>query len=120
MRMFCIVLIAIVVCSCDDNRLFEDYTDFEERYWAVKDQPTFEFSIQDTIPSYSIYCNLRNAESYPYSDFRFTYIFKDSSRNILDKNLITQYLFDKKTGKPFGESGLGDIYDHQFLLLKDL
>ena len=24
-----------------------------------------------------------------------------------------------KTGKPFGTSGLGDIYDHRFELLKD-
>jgi gliding motility-associated lipoprotein GldH len=29
---------------------------------------------------------------------------------------VEQNLFDKKTGEPFGDSGLGNIYSHQFLL----
>jgi gliding motility-associated lipoprotein GldH len=33
--------------------------------------------------------------------------------------MINSFLFDEKTGKPNGNSGLGDIYDQQFLLLKD-
>jgi gliding motility-associated lipoprotein GldH len=32
---------------------------------------------------------------------------------------MTEFLFDAKTGKPFGKSGIGDLYDHQFLLLQD-
>jgi gliding motility-associated lipoprotein GldH len=32
---------------------------------------------------------------------------------------MNEFLFDASSGEPFGNSGLGDIYDHQFLLLKD-
>ena len=28
-------------------------------------------------------------------------------------------LFDPKTGKPFGRSGLGDIYDHRLQFIKN-
>lgn len=115
---FMIVVLGLL-CACSDNRLFEDYVDFEDRYWAVSNQPVFEFSIADTVPSYSIYCNLRNAESYPFADFRFTYTLTDSTGRVIDKRLVSEFLFDKKTGKPFGDSGLGDIYDHQFLLIKE-
>ena len=30
-----------------------------------------------------------------------------------------EYLFDAKTGKPSGKSGIGDLYDHRFLLLQN-
>jgi gliding motility-associated lipoprotein GldH len=113
------IVIALVICSCDENRLYEDYKDFEERSWVVTDLPKFEFTIADTQKTYNIYCNLRNSVSYPFSDFRFTYYLKDSVGNTMESKLMIQYLFDRKSGKPFGESGLGDIYDHQFLIRKD-
>jgi gliding motility-associated lipoprotein GldH len=37
----------------------------------------------------------------------------------MKRALMTEYLFDAKTGKPFGKSGIGDLYDHRFLLLKN-
>lgn len=120
MRKIFFLVLAITVCACDDSRLFESYNDFDKRFWDVSEKPEFEFSIQDTVPRYSVYCNLRNAEVYPYADFRFTYTFLDSTGTTLGQKLMVQYLFDRKTGEPFGESGLGDIYDHQFLLMKDL
>lgn len=118
-RAFGFMLIAIVLSSCDESRLYEDYHDFENGSWAIKDLPRFDFSIQDTQRTYNLYCNLRSSISYPFSDFRFTYELQDSLHMSLDRKLVTQYLFDKKTGKPFGDSGLGDIYDNQFLILKD-
>jgi len=35
------------------------------------------------------------------------------------KKLISEYLFDLKTGQPFGASGLGDVYDHRFPFLEN-
>jgi gliding motility-associated lipoprotein GldH len=113
-----LVAIMALMCACSDTRLYEDYKDFDNRYWVVTDQPSFEFAVDDTVSSYGLYCNLRNAESYPFSDFRFTYTLTDSTGAVYEKKLVTQYLFDQKSGKPFGESGLGDIYDHQFPLLQ--
>ncbi len=36
----------------------------------------------------------------------------------IDKKLNAQFLFDQKTGKPLGQSGIGDVFDHQFLLIE--
>lgn len=110
------VFVVLVFTSCTDNRLYEDYVDFEGRFWAVTEQPAFEFQIDDPNAKYGLYCNIRIAESYLYSDFNFQYTLSDSSGNVLAKRLVVKDVFDRKTGKPFGESGLGDIYDHQVQL----
>jgi gliding motility-associated lipoprotein GldH len=109
----CVVFAAV---SCGDNRLYEDYVDFDGRYWVVSQQPAFEFQIDEPQAKYGLYCNIRIAESYPYSDFNFQYTLSDSTGNVLAKRLVVKDVFDRKTGKPFGESGLGDIYDHQVQL----
>jgi gliding motility-associated lipoprotein GldH len=113
------IVITMVFFACDEDRTYEDYRDFDKGIWTVTSLPKFEFSIADTQQRYNVYCNLRNSVSYPFADFRFTYYLKDSIGKTLDTKLMIEYLFDKKSGKPFGESGLGDIYDHQFLILKN-
>ena len=111
-----LVCAVFIVMACDDNRLYEDYVDFDERFWPVTEQPGFEFQIDDPKAKYALYCNLRIAESYPYSDFNFQYTLSDSSGNVLAKRLVVKDVFDRKSGKPLGESGLGDIYNHQVQL----
>ena len=105
--------------ACDDSRVYEKYHDFDERLWDVNEKPKFEFSIDDQQARYNVYGNVRNAVSYPWSRFFMNYSLHDSTGAVLNKNLMNEFLFDAKSGEPFGESGLGDIYDHQFLLLKD-
>jgi gliding motility-associated lipoprotein GldH len=118
-RALAIIVAAFLLYACDEQRLFENYKDFDNSTWVVSDQPAFEFSIADTQLSYNLYCNLRNAESYPFADFRFTYYLSDTTGVLMDKKMKITYLFDRKSGEPSGESGLGDIYDHQFPLLKN-
>jgi len=117
--------IALLLCvttlfliACDENRVSEQITDLEQRQWLVTDTPRFEFAINDVNKQYNLYCNIRNSVAYPYSRFFFTYYLQDSSGIEIKKDLVTEFLFDAKTGKPFGKSGIGDLYDHQFLLLK--
>jgi gliding motility-associated lipoprotein GldH len=115
-RLALFIIAAVTVTACSDNRLYEDYVDFDDRFWAVSEQPGFEFQIDDTQAKYDLYCNIRIAESYPYSDFNFQYTLSDSTGNVLVKRLVVKDVFDRKSGKPLGESGLGDIYDHQVQL----
>jgi gliding motility-associated lipoprotein GldH len=120
MRIFLVLFIAgILLSACDDNRVYEQISDFENRQWVSTEKPQFEFSIENTNQRYNLYGDIRNSISYPYSRFFFTYYLQDSTGSDLDKKLVTEFLFDAKTGKPFGKSGIGDLYDHQFLLLKN-
>jgi gliding motility-associated lipoprotein GldH len=117
--LFLLCLLSILLVACDKARVYEQNTDFPQRHWIVSDKPEFEFTIERTMDKYMLYANIRNTVSYPYARLFFTYYLLDSTGTELQKKLVTQYLFDAKTGKPLGSSGLGDIYDHRFELLKD-
>jgi gliding motility-associated lipoprotein GldH len=115
MRSFALLgLIALLVTACiDESRLYEKNIDLNDQQWLVNDKPVFEFVIPDTSIRYNLYCNIRNEVSYPKANLYFTYHITDSTGKDLRKGLASHFLFDKKTGEPFGSSGLGDIYDHQ-------
>lgn len=113
-------MLTILLSSCgDDARVYEQYNDFESRYWLVQDKPQFEFSIPDASIKYTLYADVRNSVSYPWSRFFMNYSLMDSAGTELKKDLVSEFLFDAKSGKPLGKSGLGDIYDHEVVLLKD-
>lgn len=119
MRIVPFFALILVLSSCDRSRVYEKNQDFTPRYWLISEKPSFEFTITDQKTSYNIYCNLRNSVEYPYSRIFLTYTLKDSSGVELKKEMFNTFLFDEKTGKPLGSSGLGDIYDQQILLLND-
>lgn len=103
--------------SCDSNRLYEDNVEFKNRAWRVIEEPRFEFAVADTAQRYNIYYNVRNSLDYPFARIFVTYHLYDSTGKELSKKLVYNDLFDEKTGQPCGESGLGDLYDHRFMLL---
>ena len=120
MRAFPALLIAgILLFACDDTRTYEQVSDFESRQWIITEKPQFEFTIDDVNERYNLYSNIRNSVSYPYSRFFLTYYLQDTTGAEIKKELISAYLFDARTGKPYGSSGIGDLYDHRLLLLKD-
>jgi gliding motility-associated lipoprotein GldH len=114
-----LIFIGLLMVACDDQRVFEKYVDFEDRYWLVNEKPAFEFEITDPQKKYNIYANVRNSLSYSWTNLYVNYSLTDSTGTPLKKNLMNEPIFDQNSGEPFGESGLGDIYDHQFLLMKD-
>lgn len=118
MKSIAFFLTAAFLISCDNDRVFENNREFEDRTWKVTEEPRFEFTISDTTLRYNLYYNVRNSLAYPYARIFITYHFYDSMGKELSKKLVYNDLFDQKTGRPLGESGLGDLYDHQFPILK--
>ena len=112
-------VLCVLLSACDHSRVYEQNTDFDKRYWMVSEKPEFEFTIDKPADRYTLYGNIRNTVSYPYARVFLNYYLLDSTGTEIQKQLVTQYLFDPKSGKPYGTSGLGDIYDHRFELLKD-
>lgn len=107
----------LLLFGCDRNRLFEENKDFPNSAWLQQENPTFEFRIRDLGKSYNLFCNVRNSSDYPYARLFINYSVKDSAGTVLAKDLVSVFLFDAKTGKPFGKSGVGDVYDHRLPLL---
>jgi len=120
MRHFAVLAILIFVLeACEERRVYEDNQDFKERTWKVTDVARFEFSITDPGNKYNLYCNVRNSRDYPYARLFIRYALRDSAGAELQRKLVSEFLFDQKTGQPLGRSGLGDVFDHQFMLLND-
>ncbi len=109
----------LFLAGCDSNRVFEDYKEFDDRAWKATDPVMFEFQIQDASKNYNLYYNVRNSLEYPYARIFVQYSLSDSIGTELTKKLTSNYLFDQKTGRPLGRSGLGDVLDNQFLLLSN-
>ena len=119
MRIFLSLVVFSVLCgSCDSERIFENNVEFRDRNWKIAQSVQFEFQIADTSRRYNLWMNIRNSLDYPYARIFVNYdLQKDSAT--LTKKMMAAYLFDQKTGKPFGNTGIGDIYDHQFPILKN-
>lgn len=112
------IAIILLVSSCDDSRLFESNRDLDSKIWMADSVIDFSFEIVDISKEYNLYINLRNTASYPYENIYMTYYLKDTADNLLSTALVDFDLFDSKTGQPYGD-GLGDVFDHQFELLKN-
>jgi len=119
MRFFgSLILLALIAVACHSDRVYEYNKEFKERAWKSSDTAFFEFAIRDLGKKYNVYYNIRNSLDYPYARLFVQYSLKDSTGVRLQKKLVSEFLFDQKTGRPRGNSGLGDVYDHQFMLLK--
>jgi gliding motility-associated lipoprotein GldH len=105
--------------ACDSDRLAEDQVDFATRNWAAQETPQFPFRIHDAGLRYNLYYTVRNTIDYPFARLFVNYQLTDSAGQVLAEKLVTSYLFDVKTGKPNGRSGLGDVYDHREPLLQN-
>lgn len=112
-----ILALASLLLACDDTRVYEKNKDFAKRAWAVNDTALFNFEIPEQGGQYNILCNLRNSIDYKWQRIFVNFELSDSTGQVLSSKLVSNYLFEPKTGKPFGRSGLGDIYDHRFPLL---
>lgn len=117
MRKFLVFILSGLLLSCESNRVYEQNNTLDERHWLAGDAQSFQFEIKDASQSYNIYYNVRNSLDYPFARLFVEYSLADSTGNPIKKELNAQYLFDQKTGKPLGESGIGDVYDHQFQII---
>lgn len=110
------LLIFVVAAACDSSRIYETNQEFKANRWLAQDTARFVFTIADSSASVNLYVNLRNSIDFATSRVFLQYQLADSSGNELRARLLNFMLFDKKTGEPFGKSGLGDLYDHQFMV----
>jgi gliding motility-associated lipoprotein GldH len=115
-HVFSFLAITILLSGCDSNRVFEDYVEFKERTWKVQEPVSFEFEISNTQQPYNLYYEVRNSLDYPWQRIFVQYQLTDSTGTTLSNKLVSNYLFEK-SGEPLGRSGLGDVYDHRFIVL---
>jgi len=115
-RLLISLVFILLFVSCDPARVYETNRDFEGALWPLADTALFTFNISDTSLQYNIWINVRNSNDFKTSRLFLKYSLADSSNNPLRNRMLEEALFNKKTGEPFGSSGLGSIYVHRFLV----
>jgi len=117
--LFLIVCFSLTLTGCESNRIYEENNTLDNNTWKAYQEITFQFNIPDSSRTYNVYCNLRNTSKYPNHNIYIRFILKDSIGNKLESELKNFELFDPKSGAPYGNSGLGDLFEHQNIILED-
>jgi gliding motility-associated lipoprotein GldH len=107
--LFCVV---VALCSCNKGVIYQKYNTIPDNTWDMNSPLTFTVPITDTINQYNVYVNVRNADSYDFSNL---YLFIDitAPNNATERDTMNCILADN-SGKWLGE-GLGDIWDNKIL-----
>ena len=113
LRFIFFLTIVVGLAACDKSRVYETNQDFKNGIWKSTDTLRFDFNIADTSKRYNVILNVRNTIDFETVRLFINYNLADSNK-VLRTRLIEQNLFDRKTGEPFGESGLRNIYTHHF------
>lgn len=63
-----IVIIAILLVSCGNDKLYDESIVIPEAKWDNENFPYFDVTVEDTLVDYAFYLNIRHLESYRYSN----------------------------------------------------
>lgn len=107
----------MLLTACDPNRIFEENQKLENRSWDVNTPIIFNVNIDDTVSAYNMYINIRNADTYKFSNL---YLFMTTTipQHQFEKDTLQLLLADEK-GKWLG-SGLGDIFESRVLFKNNI
>lgn len=102
----------LLSAACGTGTLYHHNSEIADNVWERSDVRRFEVPITDTVSSYDIYLEVRNAGSYPFSNL---YLFIDTEMpSGLKRRDTVECLLADPTGRWLGE-GLGDIWDNSIL-----
>ncbi|MFY9154226.1 MAG: gliding motility lipoprotein GldH [Prolixibacteraceae bacterium] len=114
-QFFIFALILIIVtgfASCDRKKVFESYYELNPKGWNKDSVVVFNVPLTDTTRNHSLFVNIRNKGTYPYSNL---YLFL--SVGAPDGSLVTdtvEFTLAEASGKWKG-SGIGGLHDNQIL-----
>ena len=104
-----------LLVGCDTMGVFEKNTFFPEHSWSSKVQPSFNFTIADTVSLYHIYAVIRHEDAYRYNNIwlEITTRSPGDTAKVQQVNLL---LADNKKG--WLGTGMDDIFDHRVRLTR--
>ena len=103
-----LIIIIILLVSCDSKQVFDEYKNIQIS-WKQKDTVAFKFKAPDTISNYNLYVNIRNNNSYKFSNL-FLIISLNSPNNTMVDTL--EYEMSTKKGEWLG-TGFSEIKENK-------
>ncbi|MDZ4751383.1 MAG: gliding motility lipoprotein GldH [Flavobacteriales bacterium] len=107
-----VLLFSLLLFSCDPSSLFEENVEVPGALWHKDSSFHFTFEITDTVSLYNFYMNVRNSESYGYSNlYTFNELSFPNGKKAVDTLECT---LSDPTGRWYGK-GLGDLYESRHI-----
>lgn len=103
--------------SCDSSRLYEKNLEIPEGIWEQANILKFDVEIPDSSRKFNFYINMRNDESYPYSNLYLFLTTRFPDQKVSRDTL--ELLLADENGNWFGK-GAGDRKFNQILLRKSM
>jgi gliding motility-associated lipoprotein GldH len=103
------IFVAVMLCSCDDKRLFDDYKTIANG-WHKDSIIAFEFDQKNMVGKHNLYVNIRNNNDYKYSNLFL--IVSMEHPNGFTKVDTLQYLMASPDGTLLGE-GFTDVKENK-------
>jgi gliding motility-associated lipoprotein GldH len=108
-KLIILVISIITLVSCDSKQVFDEYKNIPAS-WKQKDTVGFKFTAPDTIANYDLYVNLRNNNSYEFSNiFLIINLSTPNNNNVID---TLEYEMTTKKGEWLG-TGFSEIKENK-------
>ena len=117
-RLIALLGLFVFTLGCDDRVVYKAHEDIKDGLWYIKNNPEFNVEIEDTISRYNVYYLFRNTLQYPYYNLYITRKVTGPDGKKISNALEQLFVSNEITGKPYG-NGLGDLFDHKILFLKN-
>ncbi len=67
-RIWVIAFLSLLLCSCNNALVYSEFQANAGGSWSREDVKAFNFTQNDTISRFNLFINIRNDNSYPYSN----------------------------------------------------
>ncbi|MFK2819151.1 gliding motility lipoprotein GldH [Flavobacteriaceae sp. LMIT009] len=105
----CLVILGLVISSCDSNRIFDEYKTVPNQ-WHKDSIVEFEITPPDSTNAYNLFVNLRNTSEYKYSNlFLIVEMNFPNGKKVKD---TLEYQMAKPSGEFLG-TGFSDVKENK-------
>ncbi|HSU29510.1 MAG TPA: gliding motility lipoprotein GldH [Chitinophagaceae bacterium] len=111
---FYVFILISLILSCRSIDLYEKSVSIPGHAWKSSYQPSFSFTIKDTISRYQVYLVLRHNEKYSYNNIYVNLYLQPPGKDSLQKIKLPSLALANADG--WLGSGMDDIYEHRIPL----
>jgi len=104
------ILTLALFWSCNEQMVYSEYKPLKEGKWEMENVVHFEFSGMDSITSYNMFINIRNDDTFPFSNLFLITELEAPNGNTLKDTL--EYKMAEPTGEWLGK-GLGSVKENK-------
>ncbi len=112
-KLFVALVVLCCMISCNSNLVFSEFRPMKNGKWEMNNPVNFEFSSLDSVQTHNMFVNIRNDNTFPFSNlFLITELEYPNGKTFKD---TLEYKMAEPTGEWLGK-GLGSIKENKLWL----